>query len=218
MTSDKMNKTRRVEVETPRPAPEVRQAPPAADHLPRPRRDQRDARRRHRRDHGDPPALEAEAVADRPDRPPGRPAGPGRRGRGGQKPRLEPLSSQTRVGRRREPVEIRRPVARPYLTVRATGHSQPGCSHDPDANAARRGRQHRGQGSDVLQGPRRQRLALQAAHRRPGRRHHRQRQEGLAPAATSRPATSSAASSSASATRPAAPTAPTSSSTATPSS
>ena len=84
VTSDKMNKTRRVEVETLVPHPKygkmLRRRTVCHAH------DETNAvaRRRHRRDHGDPPAVEAQAVADRPDRPPGRAAGPGRRGRGGQ--------------------------------------------------------------------------------------------------------------------------------------
>ena len=92
-------------------------------------------------------------------------------------------------------------------------------SHDPDANPARRGRQHRGQGSDVLQGPRRQRLALQAADRRAWATSiiasvkkaslRRRRQGGRRRPLRRRPRPQ---------LRPAAPTAPTSSSTATPSS
>ena len=45
-----------------------------------------------------------------------------------------------------------RPRRSPDSSVSTHPTDRPGV-HDPDANAARRGRQHRGQGSHVLQGP-----------------------------------------------------------------
>ena len=66
------------------------------------------------------------------------------------------------VFRRRRPAGSgRRGRGRPYLKKR-------GYSHDPDADEARRSRQHRRQRSDVHQGPGRQRFAIQAARRRTG--------------------------------------------------
>ncbi len=82
VTSDKMNKTRRVEIERLVPHPKYGKF-----------QKRRTVCHAHDEDNashvGDiveimetRPALQAQALADRPDRPPGCPAGPGRRGRG----------------------------------------------------------------------------------------------------------------------------------------
>ena len=141
------------------PPPEVRQVRQAADHLLRPRREERVAPRRHGRDHRDAGRCRRRSggswsaiVTKAPSRTlsnlEGAVAGSDAAARARRRPKRR---SNTQCGVRSSACGTTAIVCDSAVRIRTPNRG----SHDPDVYVPGRGRQHRGQGSDVHQGARR---------------------------------------------------------------